>query len=169
MASIKDEFEDKKNKLSEEIEERKDSIEESLSEKKEMLSQSIDSGVKKTKSFMKKLLIASIMAAFVFGGLYILWANYTYSDGTRAGNLIKISKKGYVFKTKEGQLKLGGIDLTNQDEGLSDTWSFSVKDESIYRQLEKLQGKKVTLRYRQVNKALPWQGDTEYFVYEVSE
>ncbi|MEL7022028.1 MAG: hypothetical protein AAGK47_10485, partial [Bacteroidota bacterium] len=87
--------------------------------------------------------------------------------GTRAGDLIKISKKGYLFKTYEGQLKLGGIDLENEDEGLSDTWSFSVTNDAIYRKLEELQGQKVVLRYRQINKAMPWQGDTDYYIYQV--
>lgn len=156
MASIKDEFEETKKEFSE-----------GLSERKEQLSESIDSGVQKTKSVFKKLLLLSLVVGIIVGGLYILWCNWTYSDGTRAGDLIKISKKGYVFKTYEGQLKLGGIDLQNADEGLSDTWSFSVTDEKIYEQLEKLQGQKVVLRYQQVNKAMPWQGDTDYFIYQI--
>lgn len=167
MASIKDEFEDKKNKLSEEIEEKKEAVEEAITEKKEMIGQSIDSGLKKTKSFMKKLSIGLVLAAIVLGGLFILFSNFSYSDGTRAGKLIKISQKGHVFKTSEGQLKLGGIDLSNQEEGLSDTWSFSVTDDKIYQQLENLQGKNVKLRYKEIYRSMPWQGDTNYFITEV--
>lgn len=156
MASIKDEFEETKKEFSE-----------GMAERKEQLAESFDSGVKKTKSVFKKLFLFSLFIAIIAGGLYMLWCNWTYSDGTRAGDLIKISKKGYVFKTYEGQLKLGGIDLKNQDEGLSDTWSFSVTDDKIYEQLEKLQGQKVVLRYKQINKAMPWQGDTDYYIYEI--
>ena len=62
---------------------------------------------------------------------------------------------------------LGGIDLTNPDEGLSDTWSFSVKEEEVFQQLENLQGQKVVLKYKQINHAMPWQGDTSYFIYAI--
>lgn len=156
MSTLKEEFEDRKNELSSEINERK-----------EQLSNSIESGVKKTKSVFRKLLGWSLVLAILAAGMYLLWCNWTYSEGTRAGDLIKISKKGYLFKTYEGQLKLGGIDLENEDEGLSDTWSFSVTNDAIYRKLEELQGQKVVLRYRQINKAMPWQGDTDYYIYQV--
>jgi len=131
------------------------------------IKESIDSGVKKTKSFFGKVFkgILVLILLSIIG--YFLYANYTYSEGTRAGNLIKVSKKGYVFKTYEGQLKLGGIDLENEDEGLSDTWSFSVTDEAIVKELERLQGSKVILHYEEINQSMPWQGDTNYFVISV--
>ncbi|MEO1262922.1 MAG: hypothetical protein AAFZ15_29205, partial [Bacteroidota bacterium] len=69
----------------------------------------------------------------------------------------------------EGQLKLGGIDLENTEEGLSDTWSFSVRNHDIVQRLEKLQGKKVVLRYKEINYSMPWQGDTDYFIISVEE
>jgi len=156
MDSIKKEFEDKSNEI------KKD-----LAEKKDQMEKSFDSGVKKTKSFFRKLIWSILGLAVIAVVLFFLWGNYTYSEGTRAGDLIKISRKGYVFKTHEGQLKLGGIDLENSEDGLSDTWSFSVQDQGIVNQLEKLQGKKVVLRYCEKNYAMPWQGDTNYFITEV--
>lgn len=63
----------------------------------------------------------------------MLYVNYIYSEGMRVGNFIKIFKKGMLFKIYEGQLKLGGIDLSNINEGLSDIWSFFVKDEVIVK------------------------------------
>lgn len=131
------------------------------------IEQSIDEGVKQTKSFFGKvfkgILLLSVLA--IIG--YFLYANYIYSEGTRAGNLIKISKRGFIFKTYEGQLKLGGIDLENENEGLSDTWSFSVTNDEIVKKLEALQGTKVILKYEEINQSMPWQGDTNYFVIGV--
>jgi hypothetical protein len=158
MDSLKKEFADKKNEFQKDI-----------SETKEHISKSFDSGMAKAKKFTKRLLwsILGLIILAIIG--FFLWGNYTYSEGTRAGDLIKISKKGYVFKTHEGQLKLGGIDLENKDEGLSDTWSFSVKDHGIVQQLEKLQGHKVVLRYKEINYSMPWQGDTNYYIISVEE
>ena len=156
MDSLKKEFEDKKNEFQKDI-----------SETKVQIGKSIDSGLAKAKRFTKRLLwtILGMIILAIIG--FFLWGNYTYSEGTRAGDLIKISKKGYVFKTHEGQLKLGGIDLANPQEGLSDTWSFSVNDDSIVKQLEKLQGQKVVLLYKEINYSMPWQGDTNYYIVGV--
>ena len=172
--SIKDTTEDivesiteKKDEIVNSIKETKEDIVESLQEKKDGISKSIGSGVKKTKSFFRKVIIGSIVLFILSIGVYMVYANWTYSEGTRAGNLIKISKKGYIFKTYEGQLKLGGIDLSNPEEGLSDSWSFSVKDVEVFKELEKRQGQKVVLRYKQINNSMPWQGDTDYYIYAV--
>ena len=148
---------------------KEESLLDSIEKIDDNIKESIDSGVKKTKSFFGKVFkgILLLLLLTIIG--YFLYANYTYSEGTRAGNLIKVSKKGYVFKTFEGQLKLGGIDLENEDEGLSDTWSFSVTDEAIVKQLELLQGTKVILHYEEINQSMPWQGDTNYFVTSVEQ
>ncbi len=166
---ILDSISDKKDELVNSIKETKDELSESIQEKKEGISKSFDSGVKKTKSFFKKLMLGSIVLLLVSFVLFLVYANWTYSEGTRAGNLIKISKKGYVFKTYEGQLKLGGIDLANPDEGLSDSWSFSVKNKEVFEELERLQGQKVVLKYKQINRSMPWQGDTDYFIYAIQK
>ncbi len=158
---------DKKDEIVSSIKETREDIAESIQEKKDGISKSIGSGVKKTKSFFRKVIIGSIVLFILSIGVYMIYANWTYSEGTRAGNLIKISKKGYIFKTYEGQLKLGGIDLSNPEEGMSDSWSFSVRDEGVFKELEKRQGQKVVLRYKQINHAMPWQGDTDYYIYAV--
>ena len=158
MSSFKEDFEDKKDALKEDIEETKESI-----------SKSFDSGVKKTKSFFRKVLIYTLIVAVVSGGVYLLWSNWTYSDGTRTGYLMKISTKGYVFKTYEGQLNLGGFQESDNTSIIGNVWDFSLTDKDLLRKLEALDGKKVMLRYKEINKAMPWQGDTNYYIYEVEE
>ncbi len=108
----------------------------------------------------------SKIALVVGGGVYMLYANWTYSDGTRTGYLIKISEKGYIFKTYEGQLNLGGFQDSDQGNIVGNTWNFSLKDDALYKKLGELEGQKVTLSYKEINKAMPWQGDTNYFVYD---
>ncbi len=157
-----------KESISSSIESTKDSISKEITETKESISKTVDSGVKKTKSFFRKVLIYSSILLVLAGIGYMLWANWTYSEGTRTGYMMKISKKGYVFKTYEGQLNLGGLQEDNSSV-LGNVWSFSLKEDYLSKKLEEMEGKKVQLRYKEINKAMPWQGETNYYVYDVVE
>ncbi|MEM9930757.1 MAG: hypothetical protein AAF840_13105, partial [Bacteroidota bacterium] len=163
-----DQFEEGREKISAEIQEQKDKLSAELKETKEKIGDSVDKGVKGTKRFVKKLFLGLFLLALIGGGIYMIYANYTFSEGTRSGYLIKISKKGYVFKTYEGQLNLGGFGEGGADEGIvGNTWEFSVAKDDVYEQLGKMEGKKVTLHYREIMDAMPWQGDTNYFITKV--
>ena len=114
---------------------------------------------------------AALFFSFLIIGfiIYFLVCNMTYSEGNRAGYLIKISKKGFVFKTIEGQLNLGGVGGDSEASILMNTqlWNFSVADEAVYEKLQEYEGKKVSLHYKQKIRSFSWQGDTDYFVDEV--
>ncbi len=115
------------------------------------------------RSVFLKLLFTSIVLFFLF-----LWVcTWTYSEGTRSGNLIKISKKGVVFKSFEGQLNLGGINMAEGLEG--NIWSFTVLDETLINSVTPFEGKKVKVYYRERYKTMPWQGDTNYIVTKLEE
>ncbi len=157
-----------KDSISKNIEETKDSLSKSYEGTKDSISESVDSGIKKTKSFFRKVLIFSSLALLLVGIGYMVWANWTYSEGTRTGYMMKISKKGYVFKTFEGQLNLGGLQ-EDQSSVIGSTWNFSLKEGFLAKKLEELEGKKVQLRYKEINRAMPWQGDTNYYVYDIEE
>ncbi|MEL6276830.1 MAG: hypothetical protein AAFU03_17155, partial [Bacteroidota bacterium] len=156
--SLKEEFEEQKDKIAAEIQEVKENIEEGVA-----------TGVKNTKWFFRRVFLLGLVGLLVFTVGFFVWSNWTYSDGTRTGYLIKISKKGYVFKTFEGQLNLGGFRDSEQGQIVGNTWYFSLTDDELYNKLEALQGQKVMLRYKEINRAMPWQGDTNYFVYEVTD
>lgn len=140
---------------------------ENWNKRKEAFSASMKSGVDSTKRFVKRMFRLLLLLLVLGAGTYFFWCNYTYSTGTRSGILIKVSKKGYVFKTCEGQLNLGGFD-TNPDSGVSgNIWNFSIKNDAVHQELQKVEGKKVTLHYNEVNNSMPWQGDTNYFITKV--
>jgi len=85
---------------------------------------------------------------------------YTYSSGWRAGFNQKISRKGWVCKTWEGEL------ATSSVPGVSPIiWSYSVRSDSVAQAIEKLAGQQVELHYGQ-HKGVPTScfGETEYFV-----
>lgn len=108
---------------------------------------------------MKKLLI------YVLGGILLIAVIYyavlyfvPYSQGTRAGELIKFSYRGVVVKTYEGEISQGisGAQI----------FSFSVLDkkEEVIKKLKKYQGEYVELTYIERFGSLSIWGDTKYFV-----
>ena len=117
------------------------------------------------KKFMRWffIIIIFVTSAFVYWKYY-----YTFSSGLQGGKMQKISYKGNIFKTWEGYLL---ISLTTTDNNISlstKEFNFSVTSDSIAHVLENYEGKRVKVRYKQKNGTLPWRGDTEYIVYEVS-
>jgi len=119
---------------------------------------------------MKKFLGWTISIVVLGLILYFLFATvYTYSDGNRAGRLIKFSHKGYIFKTYEGELNLGGINTTSGGILINNMWQFSVEDKSVADSLSKLEGKDLTLHYKEKIRALPWRGDSKYIVDKITE
>jgi hypothetical protein len=120
----------------------------------------------------KLKLIGVVILLGLFGGAWIYFTG-NYSDGFRAGTVMKLSRKGYIFKTYEGQLNLGMI--LNQDPShqvsVNNIWEFSVrsKDRAVVDSLEKAMttGQRVRLHYEEKYQALPWMGETRYFIYKV--
>lgn len=118
----------------------------------------------KPVDIIKKILLWTIGLTTTGAVLLVLFALYgNYSGGERVGHIIKISKKGYVFKTWEGQLNTGEI-----QQGL---WEFSVKqdDTEILDQLREAMkiGNRVALHYDEKYVSLPFLGDTKNFITEV--
>mgnify|MGYP000912331366 CR=1 FL=1 len=116
-----------------------------------------------------KTFILKVVSGVIVLCLLAIWAcSWTYSEGTRAGQLIKISNKGVVFKTNEGELNMGGLRVGTANDGLEgNLWQFSVLEQDILDQLEASEGKRVKLSYKERYKSMPWQGDTNYFIVAV--
>jgi hypothetical protein len=89
---------------------------------------------------------------------------YSYSEGYRSGLLQKLSHRGNVFKTYEGELILRSIVSTSNVGIASEKFEFSVAVDSVAKVMESLEGKNVRLHYLQKNGTLPWRGDSEYLV-----
>src|SRR5262249_17011971 len=86
--------------------------------------------------------------------------HYVYSTGERAGFLQKISKKGWICKTWEGEIQLAAI-----PGSMPEKFEFTVRSDSVAEVLNKLNGERVVVTYEQ-HKGIPTScfGDTEYFV-----
>jgi hypothetical protein len=99
--------------------------------------------------------------------LLALWTaitlSYTYSSGDRAGFLQKLSQRGWLCKTWEGEMQLTAIPGAAPEKFI-----FSVRSDSIAAEANKLLGKPVVLHYEQ-HRRVPTScfGDTEYFITAV--
>lgn len=119
---------------------------------------------------MKKFLLITLLIAVVAVAGYMLASNYTYGEGSRTGYLIKFAKTGFVFKTYEGEMNLGGMNANNNSVA-NYLWDFSVlgSEKDVLNSLSNYEGKVITVFYKEKLKNMPWQGNTKYFVYKVSE
>ena len=121
--------------------------------------------VKKKKR--NKLLIALFILLLIPAVIIALWIwvalGYTYASGERAGYIQKISKKGWVCKTWEGELAMANLPGT-----MPQIFSFTVRNDSVAEVLEKNIGKQVSITYEQ-HRGIPTTcfGETEYFVTRV--
>ena len=122
---------------------------------------------KKGHFFRNLLIILLILSAGIFTLLYF----GIYDEGVRAGNVVRISKKGIVFKTYEGQLNLQSFGALKGASTFAETFDFSVENgkPDIIRELEAvaLSGERVNLHYVKRYSKFPWRGETKYFIVSV--
>jgi len=112
---------------------------------------------------MKILLIFLVLAMAGLAGYSWLSLHWAYSTGERAGFVQKLSKKGWVCKTWEGEMAMVTMPGT-----VSEKFYFTVPEDVIANNINASLGKRVTMHYAQ-HKWLPSScfGDTEYFVDSV--
>jgi len=118
----------------------------------------------RTHKTRNKLLIGLLILILVPVVIAALWVwialGYTYASGERAGYIQKISKKGWLCKTWEGELAMANLPGT-----MPQIFTFTVRNDSIAHVIEQNAGKQVSLTYQQ-HRGVPTScfGETEYFV-----
>jgi hypothetical protein len=119
------------------------------------------------RKIRNKALIALLILVLVPLVVIVLWIwialGYTYAMGERAGYIQKISKKGWLCKTWEGELAMANLPGT-----MPQIFTFTVRSDSIAHVIEQNAGKQVSLTYQQ-HRGVPTScfGETEYFVIGV--
>ncbi len=113
---------------------------------------------------MKKIIGVIVTGIFLVLALYYAFIYFVpYSEGVRSGELIKISNKGVLVKTWEGEISQGisGAQI----------FAFSVldKDAEVIEKLQEYQGRYVKLHYMERFGTFFWLGDTKYFITKVEE
>lgn len=115
---------------------------------------------------IKRWSLRCILAFIVLFSLYAwLVLSWSYAEGERAGYVQKLSEKGWICKTWEGELAMINVPGT-----LTEKFSFTVRDEAVVAKINASLGKRVSLTYEQ-HVGIPTScfGDTSYFVTGVRE
>jgi hypothetical protein len=101
-----------------------------------------------------------LLAPVLYTWFVLTWS---YSSGERAGYVQKLSKKGFIAKTWEGELAM--VSMPGQ---APEIFYFTVPTDSVAEKINASLGKRVKLKYDQ-HIGVPSRvfGETEYFVTEV--
>ena len=126
----------------------------------------------RVKSTTRKVVKIGLIAAVLVGlAIFSFYYFAVYDEGVRAGIVLRISKKGMLFKTHEGQLNLQTFGALKGANPIMESFDFSVEssNEEVLRELEQvaLSGERVNLHYVKRYATFPWRGDTKYFITRV--
>ncbi len=105
-----------------------------------------------------------LMALFIvvlLGAAYVLMVSrWSYSSGERAGWVQKLSHKGWLCKTWEGELSLVSMPGASPEKFL-----FTVWDDAVAQKITAVMGKRVSLSYdEKVGLPTSCFGDTRAYV-----
>lgn len=107
--------------------------------------------------------IGIVLVLFFGVGSFLYFGSF--STGDRAGVVIKVSQRGYLFKTWEGEMNL------NDQGNTIEKFEFSVENEQteVIKQLKDvaLTGERIRISYVERYRTFSWRGDTKYFITEV--
>lgn len=109
------------------------------------------------------LVLVLVVPSLLFAAWSMITLNYAYSKGERAGYVQKLSKKGWVCKTWEGELA-----MVNLPGAMPEIFDFSVRNDSIAKLLEKNMGQRVSVTYEE-HRGVPTScfAETNYYITNV--
>ena len=109
------------------------------------------------------VLVLLVLPILVIGAWVWATLHFSYSTGERTGYVQKISKRGWLCKTWEGELAMSPV-----PGSAPQLFLFSVPDDKVAEQVTRSSGRPVNLMYEQ-HKGVPSVcfGESEYFVTAV--
>ena len=113
-----------------------------------------------------RIVIGLVVAiALAVAGYFWVVLHWSYSTGERAGWLQKMSNKGWICKTWEGELA-----MVSMPGAAPEKFYFTVRNDAVANQINAAMGKRVTLHYEE-KVGLPTScfGETRHFVTGVTE
>lgn len=115
------------------------------------------------KKVLSSLLLLVVLVITAFSGYTWLALHWSFSRGERVGYVQKISQKGWLINTWEGELQMMPV-----PGAVPEKFAFSVREDAVAQKINGNVGKKVSLVYEQ-HKGVPTNlfGETEYFVTDI--
>jgi hypothetical protein len=114
---------------------------------------------------MKKFLRIFVAVVVLVLVVFIYFRYYkVFGDGVKAGTLNYVVRKGYIFKTYEGELIQTGLQSKAPNSMQSNEFLFSVSDDAVAQKLERATGSQVQLHYNEYSGTIPWRGYSRYVV-----
>jgi len=110
-----------------------------------------------------RLFVALVVLVALAVGYFWAALSWNYSTGERAGWVQKLSNKGWLCKTWEGEMAMVSLPGSTPEKFL-----FTVRDDIVAAQIEKVMGQRVSLHYEE-KVGLPTScfGETRHFVTRV--
>jgi len=104
-----------------------------------------------------------VLPALLLAAWTVIALSYTYSRGDRNGYIQKLSKKGWICKTWEGELAIGNIPGAMQER-----FPFTVRSDSLATAMNQTMGSRVSITYEE-HRGVPGTcfGETNYYVTAV--
>jgi hypothetical protein len=101
-----------------------------------------------------------VLPALLLTAWTIISLTFSYSTGDRAGYIQKLSKKGWLCKTWEGELA-----MVNIPGAMQERFPFTVRSDSLADVMTKLMGSQVSITYQE-HRGVPGScfGETNYYV-----
>ncbi len=115
----------------------------------------------KIEHFLLKITLSLLLLLAATCAIYLVVAYYfSYSDGQSVGVVQKLSKKGWICKTWEGEQ----IRLNARNIAVPEKFMFGTRDDAVAEKINASLGKEIILHYEQHLGLPSCFGDTEYFV-----
>jgi hypothetical protein len=107
------------------------------------------------KAVLPVVLLLALLTAYLWAAL-----SWNYSTGERAGWVQKLSRKGWVCKTWEGELSLVSMPGATPEKFL-----FTIRDDEVAARVTQAMGKRVSLHYEE-KVGLPGScfGETRHYI-----
>lgn len=106
--------------------------------------------------------LAAVLALAVLGAAAYTWfvLTWSFSAGERAGYVQKLSRKGWLCKTWEGEMALVSMPGT-----VAEKFPFTVRSDAVARRINDSIGARVALTYEQhIGIPTTCFGESQYFV-----
>lgn len=121
---------------------------------------SSSSAPRRAPSRLKLVFWLLIVPLALVAAYFAIVLNWSYSSGERAGWVQKFSRKGWLCKTWEGEMA-----MVTMPGSIPEKFPFTVWDDNVAAQINRVMGKRVTLHYEQkVGLPTTCFGETRHFV-----